>query len=126
MTKEDMILYAEFMAGYDINQTPMAGLDIDDLVADDASEVWSDCLIIEHDGKEVGIIPNKTKSELKIRTFIKNEYNELRDYDWTPTDEELVAELKKQGYCAPWVGAGALKHIIVRKWPEVLDGNFCK
>ena len=121
MTDEEMILYAEFMAGYDINQTPMAGLPVSCLIPDEAHEVWSTCLIVKHNGREVGIIPEKTKSELKVRTFIKDENGKLVDYDWTPTDEELVAELKKQPFYAPWVGAGELKHIIVRKFPEVLN-----
>ena len=120
MTKEDMIVYAEFMAGYDINQTPMAGLPIESLIPDEAHEVWTYCLIVKHNGKEVGIIPEKTKSELKVRTFIKDKNGKLVDYDWTPTDEELVAELKKQPFYAPWVSDGAIKHIIVRKFPEVL------
>ena len=30
---------------------------------------------------------------------------------WIPTDEELVAELKKQEFCAPWVSPFALKQI---------------
>ena len=120
MTKEEMILYAEFMAGYDINQTPMDGLPVSCLIPDEANEVWKSCLIVKRYGRKVGIIPDKTDGELKVRTFTRDKKGKLFDYYWTPTDAELVAELKKQQICAPWVSDGAIKHIIVRKFPEVL------
>ena len=119
MTKEEMILYAEFMAGYDINQTPMAGLPIESLIPDEANEVWTFCLIVKRYGRKVGIIPDKSDGELKVRTFIKDKKGKFVDYYWTPTDAELVAELKKQQICAPWVSDGAIKHL--RKFPEVLN-----
>ena len=131
MTKEDMILYAEFMAGYDVNQTPMAGLYPENLIPCEAGEVWSCGLIMKHDGKEVCVLPDKSKG-LTIRTFVWLEkdaleegdedwdccYNIFGEYDWVPTDEELVAELKKQNFCTPWVGPGEMKYIILQKWPD--------
>ena len=121
MTKEDMILYAEFMAGYDVNQTPMSGLGVGDLIPEEAWEVWIEGLKVNHNGREVCILPDKSKGEFKVRTFIMNENGDLFDYDWVPTDEELVAELKKQDFCAPWVEPGELKYIIVRKFPDALN-----
>ena len=118
MTKEDMMVYAEFMAGYDVNQTPMAGLGVGDLIPEEAWEVWSEGLIVQHDGREVCILPHKSKGELKVRTFTMDENGDLYDCDWIPTDEELIAELKKQDFCAPWVGPGEMKYIILRKWPD--------
>ena len=120
MTKEDMILYAEFMAGYDVASTPLRGLYVGDLIPEESWEVWTDGLIVQHDGKEVCILPDKSEGDLKVRTFIMKNGN-LFDYDWIPTDEELIAELKKQDFCAPWTEPGELKYIIVKKWPEVLE-----
>gem|GEM_PF-4822771 len=45
-------------------------------------------------------------------------YNIFGECDWIQTDEELVAELKKQNYCASWIRPGELKHILLKKFPE--------
>lgn len=125
MTKEDMILLAEFIAGYDVAGTPMSGgLGVGDLIPEEAWEVWIEGLIVQHDGKEVCILPDKSKGDLKIRTFIMKN-GDLFDYDWVPTDEELVAELKKKGWragdCASWLEQGEIKYILLQKFPEALN-----
>lgn len=132
MTKEDMILYAEFMAGCDVNETPMSGFFPEALMSCEAAEVWSCGLIMKHNGKEVCVLPDKSKG-LNIRTFVwldeevlegdedyENGFKVFGEYDWKPTDEELVAELKKQKFWAPWVGPGELKYIILKKFPDAL------
>jgi len=136
MTKEDMILWAEFMAGYDVNQTPMAGLYPGDLIPCEAGEVWSCGLIMKHDGKEVCVLPNKSKG-MVVETFVWLEKKELDEYDedwdccynvfgyydWIPTDEELVAEIKRQDFCATWTQPGELKYIILKKWPDAFNDD---
>lgn len=121
MTKEDMILYASFMAGCDVAATPLNGLGVGDLIPEEAWEVWTDGLIVKHNGREVCILPDKSGGELKIRTFTRNKYGYLFDHDWIPTDEELIAELKKQDYYNPLIEPGNLKYIILRKWPDAFD-----
>ena len=121
MTKEDMILYADFMASCDVAGTPMAGLGVGDLIPEEAWEVWIEGLKVQHDGREVCILPDKSKGDLKVRSFTMNEYGDLFDYDWVPTDEELVAELKKKNYKPGLVEPGELKYIILRKFPGALN-----
>ena len=136
LSKDDMILIAEFMASCDVNATPMSGYDPGNLIPCEAGEVWSECLIVKHDGKEVGILPDKSKG-MNIRTFVwryKDEleegdldweccYDIFEDYDWKPTDEELVKILREQDFSAPWVSPGTLKYIILKKWPEAVKNQ---
>ena len=121
MTKEDMILWAEFMAGCDVAGTPMSGLGVGDLIPEEAWEVWIEGLKVNHNGQEVCILPDKSKGELKVRTFIMDQNGDLFDYDWIPTDEELFAELKKQNYESGFVDPGEIKYIILQKFPEALN-----
>ena len=118
MTKEDMMLYADFMASCDIAATPMSGYGVGDLIPEEAWEVWIEGLIVNHKSKEVCIIPDKSKGELKVRTFTMDQDGNLFDYDWVPTDEELVEELKKQDYESGFSSPGQMKYIILKKWPN--------
>ena len=121
MTKEDMILYADFMASCDVAGTPMSGLGVGNLIPEEAWEVWIEGLKVQHNGKEICILPDKSNGELKVRTFIMNKNGDLFDYDWVPTDQELINELRKQGYESGFVEPGELKYIILQKFPEALN-----
>lgn len=119
MTKEEMILWATFMAGCDVAETPLCGYFPEELVPDEVAEVWSCGLIVEHADIEVCIIPDKSKG-LDIKTFVWND-SVFAECDWKPTDEELVDFLKEKNYYAAWVSEGAIKHMILKKFPDAIN-----
>ena len=119
-TKEEMMLYAWWMACTDLKATPFTRAD---MLPEEAHEVWVDGLIMKHDGKDVCVIPDKSDDELKLCSFTMDDHYLLDDYDWVPTDEELIAELKRRyGKFKGYHGdPGELKWVIERKWPEALE-----
>lgn len=118
MNNEEKIIVATFLASVDVRETPLNGLFSEDLVADEAVEVWENGFIIKHDGKDVCIIPDRSGKEIKLLAFTKDQYNELKTSDWKPNDKELAGALIKADFAAPWVTPGAIKKIVLTRWGE--------
>ena len=122
MTKKEIILWANFIAAFDVKETPMAGFEneLDDLDEDEVAEIFDCSVMTIHDGKKVCIIPDKSNG-WNFKTFTFDEH--LVECEWKPTDEELVEILKEQEFFAPWVSKQEVSRIVLDKWSDVIK-NF--
>lgn len=102
------------MASTDISDY---GLDFYNMLDCELSRIWDEGLHITDAGKTFVVFPFKRENSLELVAFTQND-GTLIQSSWVPTDEELVAELKRIDFCAPWVDGMEIKNLLVAKWGE--------
>ena len=117
MTKRGKLLLAGFLYDYDWDGKYIAGIPVRMCNEGDMSLIWNDNVKITHDGEEYVMIPNSEDNyRIYVYGWVEADDPEdgyvLKKIDWTPTDEEVVAALKKRGYRGPYTG---------KDDPEVLE-----
>ena len=119
MTVEEKILVATFLASCDVKDTPLGVfLKPEDLIAEEAAEVWSYGFIMKHDETEFCIIPSKSGNKIKLISVTMNQHCELESADWIPTDEQLAKALKESNFKATNVTPGSIKKITLTRWSK--------
>lgn len=119
MTNMDKILWAAFMASTDISEY---GLDFYNMPECEVSRIWEEGLHITDAGKTFVVFPFKRENSLELIAFTQHE-GTLIYSDWVPTDEELVSELKRSDFYAPWVDGMDIKNILIAKWGKNWKGD---
>ena len=118
MTKEDKVLWAEWMASTDIGEYAVdIFLNFRQMLNCELSRIWDEGIHITV--PKVGeCVAYPDKSGNKADVIILTPYDGTLIRVKGDETERIVAELKRTDFSAPWVSGMMVKNILIAKWGE--------